>query len=238
MARLVALVALALLPAAAPASAAEPRVVVAGCDRDAQTAAFEGRMDARAGAERMQMRFRLQVRLPGSERWERLSIPGFGAWGTSAPGRSRYVFTRRLRELLAPADYRVRVRFRWLDAEGEPVATATALSRACRQPDPRPDLAVTRIAVRPAAIPTDRRYVVTVRNTGRGDAPESSLGLSLAGGPPLVDRVAPLDSGEETRVTFVAPACEPGTAVLATADVDEAVDERDEDANARAITCP
>jgi hypothetical protein len=230
-----ALVALLALPAVA--SAAPPRVVVAGCDRDERTAAFAGRMDARAGADRMQMRFRLQVREPGSVRWERLAVSGFDAWKTAAPGRSRYVFTKRLRELPAPAEYRVRVRFRWLDSAGEPVATAAATSGSCRQPDPRPDLVVTRIAVTPAAVASDRRYVVTVANTGRGDAPESSVGLSLAGGPPLSGPVRALATGESARVTFVAPACEPGTVVLATADSDEAVDERDEDANARAITC-
>jgi hypothetical protein len=229
---------LALLALAPAAHAASPRVAVAQCDGDANTAAFEGRMDARAGAGRMQMRFRLHIREPASEAWRRLAIPGFEAWETSVPGRSRYVFTRRLRELLAPADYRVRVRFRWLGAAGDPVANAAATSRTCHQPDPRPDLVVTRIAVPPAAILTDRRYVVTVRNTGRGDAPESSLGLALAGGPPLAEPVAALAPGERARVTFVAPACEPGTAVLATADADEAVDERDEDDNGRAITCP
>jgi hypothetical protein len=238
MARLVALAALLLVALPSAASAAPARVVVAECDRDARTAAFEGRMDARVGAERMQMRFRLQIREPGSARWERLQVPGFDAWETSVPRRSRYVFTRRLRELPAPAEYRVRVRFRWLDAAGEPVATAAATSRTCRQPDPRPDLVVTRIAVRAAAVPGDRRYVVTVRNTGRGDAPESSLGLSLAGGPPLLEKVAALGPGERARVTFAAPACAPGTAVLATADAGEAVDERDEDANVRTITCP
>jgi hypothetical protein len=246
MARLAALAACACVTAslvflalpAASASASAARVVVAKCDRDARSAAFEGRMDARAGAERMQMRFRLQIREPGSGRWERLQVAGFEAWETSVPGRSRYVFTRRLRELPAPAEYRVRVRFRWLDAAGDPLATAAATSRTCRQPDPRPDLVVTRIAVRAAVLPTDRRYVVTVGNNGRGDAPESSLGLSLAGAPPLLERVGALAPGERFRVTFVAPACAPGTAVLATADAGERVDERDEDANVRAIACP
>jgi hypothetical protein len=186
----------------------------------------------------MQMRFRLQVSQPGDIAWQRVTVPGFGAWTASGAGRPRYVFTRRVEQLLAPASYRVQVRFRWLDAGGAVVATAAATSRACRQPDPRPDLAVTAIAIRPAASSGQRRYAVTVRNSGRSTAPASTVSLELGGGAPLLAPLGALASGASGVVTFNAPVCASGTAVVATADAADTVDEHDDDDDVLTLTCP
>jgi hypothetical protein len=227
--------AFALAPAA---EARAPRAVLVACDRADRAAVFEGRMDVVDGAARMQMRFRLEAAEPGDGRWRRVAATGFSAWGSAAAGRSRYVFTRRVEQLLAPASYRVRVRFRWLDAAGAVIATAGATSRPCRQPDPRPDLMVSAIAVRPAASPSDRRYIVTIRNDGRGGAPPTTVSLALGGGAWLAAPVAALAPGERDAVVFVAPACAPGTPLVATADAGDAVDERDEVANTLTAGCP
>jgi hypothetical protein len=103
------------------------------CERGAEpAAAFEARMSAVAGTERMRMRFTLQARAKGQRAYRKVAAPGFDAWTTSAPGMTRYVFTRRVEQLIGPAQYRVRVRFRWLDANGDVVARATRVSRSCR----------------------------------------------------------------------------------------------------------
>jgi hypothetical protein len=241
MPRLPILAALALLTALALAPAAQAkgaRAVLVSCDRTGHAAAFDGRMDARAGAPTMQMRFRLQVSQPGDAAWRSVTVPGFGAWTTSGAGRPGYVFTRRVEHLLAPASYRVQVRFRWRDAAGAVVATAAAVSKPCRQPDSRPDLAVTRIEIRPAAAAGQRRYAVTVRNSGRSAAPASSVSLELGGGPPLVTSLGALAPGASAVVGFGAPACEAGTAVVATADAADTVDEHDEDDDVLTLTCP
>jgi hypothetical protein len=229
------LAALALAPAAQAKGA---RAVLVSCDRTAHAAVFDGRMDALSGARTMQMRFRLEVMQPRDAAWRRVTLPGFGAWVTSAAGRTAYVFTRRVEHLLAPASYRVQVRFRWLDAGGAVVATAAAASRACRQPDPRPDLEVTGIAIRPAPAVGQRRYVVTVRNSGRSVAPASTVSLELGGGAPLVAALGALAPGASGAVSFAAPACEPGTAVVASADAADTVDEHDEDDDVLTLTCP
>ena len=41
-----------------------------------------------------------------------------------------------------PADYRAQIRFRWYDKKGRLQRSARKTTRACRQPDPRPDLRV------------------------------------------------------------------------------------------------
>jgi hypothetical protein len=214
-----------------------PRAFVESCDKSEQAAAFEGRMDAVEGADRMQMRFTLQVSSSDEPRWTRVSVPGFSAWVTSEPGRSRYVYTKRVESLLAPAAYRVKLRFRWLDADGAVLKNARATSRSCRQPDPRPDLRVidvSAVRVRPAG----RRYDVVVRNSGREDAPASAVELELENGTVLSGQVPPIAPGDREDVFLSGPACAPGDELTAIADADDEVDERDEDGNAVTFRCP
>ena len=222
----------------APAAAAKPRAVVASCDRVHRAAAFEGRMDALPQADRMQMRFKLQVSTPDEPAWTRLAVPGFSAWVTSEPGRTRYVYTKRVESLLAPALYRVSVRFRWLDAGGAVLRTAKAVSRSCRQPDPRPDLRVLGVTLAPAgAGGASRRYDIVLRNAGRSDAAASTVQLRLADGTVLSADVPPIARGDREDVFVSGPACRPGDTLVATADAGDAVDERDE-ANAVSLPCP
>ena len=225
------LLGLALLAPATAAAARPPaKALLASCERgDAPAATFAGEMRALPGASRMQMRFKLQVRTPQRDRWTAVSAPGFGVWVTSASGTSRYVYTKRVENLVGPGSYRVQIRFRWLDAAGNRVATARANSRRCRQPDPRANLVVEDIGVEPAADPARSSYVVLVRNNGRTEAEPSSLSLRIGFQPPLrAAPVAALAPGEYTLITFDGPACAPGDPLTALADVDQVVDERNE----------
>jgi CARDB len=232
-----ALLAALLVSLAVPAVAsAQPgSAVLVGCDRDARVGTFDGRMDAVAGGNRMAMSFTLQVRPRGRVHWHRVRIPGFGAWHTSAPGRERYVYTKRVEGLVGPARYRVLVRFRWLDGGGAVVRSARGVSAACQIPDPRPDLRVAAVTVRPART----HYAVTVRNAGRSAAAPSTLQLDLGdGGAPLSADVGPLAPGARQLVVLRGRACASGAVVTATADATDAVDERNEADNARVVTCP
>jgi hypothetical protein len=242
-----ALLALLVLLAAAPAAgAAVPRwaakAVLADCERGSASgegaATFDGQMRAVRGAARMQMRFTLQARTPDSSRWRAVDAPGFGTWVSSVAGTARYVYTKRVEGLLAPATYRVRLRFRWLGADGRRLATARRTSRACRQPDPRANLVVSALSVQHSARPGRYRYVAFVRNTGRSAAQASALRIAF-GGVALPDApVLALGRGEGIEVAVEGPACRPGQPVDADADVGEAVDERDEADNRFTRLCP
>ena len=140
----------------------------------------------------MQMRFTLQTRLTADDRWTAVEAPGFGVWTTSASGTSRYVYTKRVENLLAPGAYRVAIRFRWLAASGKTLNSVRAFSPSCRQPDPRANLLVRGISVEPTADPARRLYVVLVRNNGRAAADTSSLALTIGGEPQPVAVVPPL----------------------------------------------
>jgi hypothetical protein len=234
---------LACLAAPSVAAARPPaRALLADCVRSAEetqrAGAFVGEMRTVASADRMQMRFKLQARTPERWRWSAVSAPGFGTWLTSVPGTARYVYTKRVESLLAPASYRVQVRFRWLDSAGRIVRTAWDHSPVCRQPDPRPNLAVRSIRVERSSPPYQRRYVVTVRNAGRSEAEDSTLTLSVDGIPLAPEPVPALDAGEDALVTLRGPACWPGTLLIAEVDSDEAIDERDEDDNSFSRLCP
>jgi hypothetical protein len=236
--------ALILLLLAAPAAEARPRAeaLLDSCEKATLeqdgTGVFEGRMRRIAGAARMQMRFTLQTRLTRDDRWTAVDVPGFGVWTTSEAGRSRYVYVKRVEDLLAPGNYRVNVRFRWLDADGDRIDSLRDASPTCRQPDPRPNLVVRGIGIEATADASMRRYVVLVRNSGRAPAGASSLSLSLDGQPQPEVVVPQLEPGEATLVPVEAPACQAGTEVVAGADADDVIDERDETDNSFARTCP
>ena len=242
-----AVLALLVFALAAPAAgAAVPRsaakALLTSCERGPtdldRAAVFEGQMRALRRTARMQMRFTLQARGPDTTRWSAVAAPGFGSWVSSASGTSRYVYTKRVEGLLAPAEYRVQLRFRWLNAAGRSIATTRRSSRLCRQPDPRPNLVVSSLAVRPTARPDRYRYVAFVRNTGRSAADANALRMAFGGAAlPLADVVA-LEPGEGVEVSVEGPACAQGQPVDADADAGDAVDERDEADNRFTRLCP
>jgi hypothetical protein len=233
-----------LIPGAAAAAVPKSArgVMLTSCERgttdEGGAAVFEARMRSVRGSTRMQLRFNLQARTPDRAKYVTIAAPGFGTWVSPAPGTSRYVYTKRVENLLAPASYRVKLRFRWLDAGGKVIERAQLVSAACRQPDPRPDVAVRSLGVQAANAPDRRRYVAFVRNTGRTTAAASTLELSLAGTLLGSVPVAELAPGEGTLVSIEGPACAPGDELVAEADADEAVDESDEADNRFSRSCP
>jgi hypothetical protein len=220
--------ALALAPAG-PASA-----TLIACEHGAEPAAeFEARMGTVPGAVRMRMRFTLQVLTPARPGYRRVAAPGFGGWTTSDPGTTRYVYTRRVEDLVGPASYRVVVRFRWLDAADEVIARDRAHSRPCRQQDVRPNLTIRDLAIEPGPDAATRRYVARVRNTGR--RPAGAFDVAVGELPPVT--VPSLGPGRERTVEVTGPACEPGSAITAVADPADLLDERSETDNELTLGC-
>ena len=243
---IVALLGLAL--AAPAAGAAVPRsaakAVLVDCERGPggatadRAAVFEGQMRSVRGAARMQMRFTLQARTPDASRWGSVAAPGFGTWVSSQSGTSRYVYTKRVEGLLAPASYRVQLRFRWLSASGRTLASTRRNSATCRQPDPRPNLVVSSLAMRPTVKAGRYRYVAFVRNTGRSAADASELRMAVGGAELPFAPVIALEPGEGVEVAVEGPACAEGAPVDADADAADEVDESDEADNRFTRLCP
>ena len=123
-------------------------------------------------------------------------------------------------------------------ADGHVIARFTKATPECEQPDDRPNLRPTAVAVRPGTSAATRTYVVRVANKGRTEAPAFAVGLSVDGVavPQLMG--GPLAAKTQTTVSFVAPRCHAGSTLAATADAGDAVDERDETDNRLAVPCP
>jgi hypothetical protein len=220
----------ALLPATASAASKTASVKVLECDTDAASATFESTMRTVVGASRMQVSFALQARAD-TGRWAAVKVPGFNRWLSARSGRSTFVYDKTIDGLAAPGEYRVVVRFRWRDAAGELVQSARRTSRACEQPDPRPDL-------RPVALErTPAGWVLTVTNAGAGDA-EPGYATLAAGGALLEGAVPALAPGDDTGVYFTTPPCRPGETLTATVDPEDDLEEADEAGNAISVTCP
>ena len=240
MKRISTLLALAALAAPAAASAAPSGARLVACqsalDPDARVAAFEGRMRAVRGASRLQMRFTLQTR--GKGRWRALPAPGFGRWLTSDPGVGRYVYTKRVVSLLAPASYRTIVRFRWLRADGRRVASGRSTSPTCRQLDLRPNLLPLGIEAQPGADAAHARYVVPVENRGRTAAGPFDVVVSVDGTTLTPAEAPELAAGESALVEVEGPPCGDGAVLTVDVDPTGAVDERAEGDNRFSAPCP
>jgi subtilase family serine protease len=122
------------------------------------------------------------------------------------------------------------VRYRWYGAEGVLQRTRLRRTPLCRQPDQRPDLEVDSVAVADGPEPGTYRYVLGVRNFGRGAAGPFQVGAAGLERD-VVRPVAGVPAGDRTTVELVAPRCEEGEAVTFQVDVRDAVDETDEGDN-------
>ena len=80
--------------------------------------------------------------------------------------------------------------------------------------------------------------MVLVRNTGREPAGASTLVLAVGAEPQAPAVVPPLAVGEGTLVTLEGPTCQRDGRLVAEADADDAIDERDEADNVFTRGCP
>ena len=199
-----------------------------GADASARTATFTASMPAVAGAARMAIRFALLQRMEGDVGFARVALPAWGRWERSQPGRTGFIYTKKVRALRTPGAYRARVRFRWYGPDGRVIRRARRLTRICRQPDPRPDLQAGALMIGPGLAANTATYLLTVRNTGRGPAGPFAVAVITAGMPQPPLGVTGLAPGESRVVELAGPQCAPGSTVRFVLDPESAVAESDE----------
>ena len=223
---------------AAPTGSARLLTCESALDPADRMATFEGRMRTVRGATRLQMRFTLQTRGKGQVNWRALSAPGFGRWLSSDPGIGRYVYTKRVVALLAPASYRTQVRFRWVGRGGRRLASDRATSPLCRQADLRANLRPVAINSRAGADPEHARYVVPVVNRGKTAAGPFDVVVTVNGATLAPAQSPGLEPGERALVEVEGPPCAEGSMLTADVDPTGAVDERAEADNRLTVACP
>jgi hypothetical protein len=240
---LIALLALAL-PAAAQAQAPPLRARLSACQSGPaaaeRTATFVGSMPAVAGTKRMWMRFDLFVRVAPASDFASLKAPKLGVWQKSAPGRasSGFVFTQRVQGLTAPAWFRAQVRFRWYGKGGKLLRSATRTSAVCKQPDQRPDLRAGALDAARGPLLDQATYELDVRNDGHTAAGGFDVVLTVGGAEQPPQHVAGIAPAATATVTFVAPRCAPGSALLFELDADDAIEESGEADDVVERACP
>jgi len=223
---------------AAPTGSARLLTCDSALDPADRTATFEGRMRTVRGATKLQMRFTLQTRGKGQVNWHALPAPGFGRWLSSDPGVGRYVYTKRVVALFAPASYRTQVRYRWIGRGGRRVASDRATSPACNQADLRSNLRPLAINLRRGADPEHARYVVPVVNRGKTAAGPFDVVITIDGTTLTPAQTPGLEPGERALVEVEGPPCIAGSTLTADVDPTGAVDERAEADNRLTVTCP
>jgi CARDB len=236
---------LLLAPAPAGAATAAPpgtAAEVTACSTSVTPAkrfmVVQGRMRAIPGADRLQLRFDLRARTPDHPGFRRLAAPGIGVWHTADRGTGRYVVDKRVEGLAAPADYKMEVRFRWLDAQGRVLDHAHRATRVCAQPDLRPDLSPRRITMAPGPEAGTSRYVVPVRNLGGSPAGPFAVRLTVDDRALPAEAVTGLAAGAGTELEFIGPTCAAGQPLAVAVDSEGTVEEASEADNALLRTCP
>jgi len=230
-----------LIPSAAGAPGLrDASVRVVACRADAAQAGrfltVEGAMRSLAAGDRLRMRFELQRRARGQLRFVRVGGPGLSTYSEAARGVTRYRYRRKIENLPAPAQYRVVVSFRWLNAAGRVTARTVRTSAVCVQPDLRPDLRVGILIGRERVGPERTSYTLTVMNAGRSAARDFDLVLSVGGVAQPAQTVENLAAGERRLITVTGPRCT-GTGLAVTLDSDDRVDEALEGNNTRSAAC-
>jgi len=240
IALIAALLASVIAPAtasAAPAGTARLLACDSAIDPADRVATFEGRMRTKRGATRLQMRFTLQTRTRQGT-WRALPAPGFGKWLSSDTGVGRYVYTKRVVALVAPASYRTLVRFRWIGRGGTRIASDRSTSPSCLQADLRPNLRPLAISSRAGADADHARYVVPVVNRGKTAAGPFDVVVTINGATLTPAQTPALEPGERALVEVEGPPCTVGSMLTVDVDPTGAVDERVEADNRLTVACP
>jgi CARDB protein len=237
----------AAAPAVARAAAAEQQLPalqarLASCTTGdaarARTAAFTASMPAIDGTASMWIRFDLFQRMTGEAEFAPVQLPAWGRWERSEPGRTGFIYTKKVQALRAPGAYRARVRFRWYGTDGRVLRRAQRLTKTCRQLDPRPDLRAGALTVAGGLGPATATYLLTVTNSGRGAAGPFDVRLTAEGMPAAPVRSAGLAAGESSVVSIPGPRCAAGATVRFLLDAGAAVDESDEADDVVDRLCP
>jgi hypothetical protein len=224
-------------PSASVAAKRLATVRVAECVRSdalGRSALFSGRMRKLRGTDRMWMRFSLQSRV-GHGKYHKVDAPALSHWRKSRPGVRRFTYRQRVKALQEGAVYRVAMRYRWYDSDGNRLKSAKRRSRGC---DQRPDLPNLRpIGVAATKLATDDfRYTVRVANYGKAGASAVPVQLSIDSHPALPLTVGAIPAGNVVAVRFRGPRCK--TQVEAKVDASNGIEESRESDNRRGASCP
>jgi hypothetical protein len=212
-------------------------------DPPARAVSVQAVMRPLTGTAKMQMRFDLLRQTRPGARFKLVRGRLLGSWITpddptlgQRPG-DVWIVNHPVVNLAAPATYRFRVSFRWLDTHSNQLGSAVQTSATCYQPELRADLLVRSLAVRTLPSGADA-YVAVVANRGRTGAGPFGVQFAGASNAPQSATISRLAARSFTRQTFVAPPCPPGEDLTVTVDPAHSIDESNFANNTLVVPCP
>ena len=222
-------------PADVPlAPALVAKLVTCDVTSDNRSASFLARMDSEQGAPKMQIRFQLLERLGGGASWNRLDVPALRGWHTSQAGVQRFGWKQTVDALRLGGAYKARVQYRWLSPTGTVLDSATRDTPVCR--GPLPNLTIGNLTVKPGPTADTRTYRIEVENTGKLDADNVDVLLSVDRAVLDTVTVSQVAAGDTRIVSFTGPPCQRG--IRAKVDPGNSIGESIEDDNAQHFACP
>lgn len=245
-----AVVVLALGATMAPgASASAPRaqlrsfVCQKAIDPPSRAVSIQAVMRPVTGTSKMQMRFDLMRKTKRDTHFKLVRGHFLGSWLTPSnptlgqrPG-DVWIVNHPVVDLPAPATYRFRVSFRWLDSHGHQLSSAVQTSTNCYQPELRADLLVRSLTVTPAAS-GQSAYVAVIGNRGLTASGPVEVDLAGASSAPQAKTLGTVGPKSSARERFLAPACTPGATLTVTVDPSHTIDEFNFANNTLTMPCP
>jgi hypothetical protein len=195
----------------------------------------------------MQMKFELLRQTKTHPRFMSVHGRGLGSWiSPSDPTLGQrsadiWIVNHPVVDLPAPATYKYRVSFKWLDSQGNTLSTQVQTSPTCYQPELRADLLVKSLSM--AAITTGPNagktaYTAVIGNRGQTGAGPVEVDFTNGTASPQSATLASVGSKSTARQRFVSASCTPGSTLTVTVDPTQSIDEYDYANNARTMTCP
>jgi hypothetical protein len=220
-----------------PTGGAAPVAKVVACDVAAATdraAAFYGRMDTVPGASKLALRFVLLERLGRDNTWTKLDLPDLRQWHTSQAGVKRFGWKQTVDNLHLGGAYKVRIQYRWFSGSGVVLDSQTRETAVCK--GPLPNIALGQLTTNPGPTADTRTYLIAVQNTGKSDADQVDVSMSVDGAVLDTVTLVHLAAGDVRFVSFNGPACRREVSVKV--DPGNSIGERSEDDNSQVFSCP
>jgi hypothetical protein len=197
------------------------------------------------GTERLEMRFELMSRAPGSAAYGYVHGGDLGTW-ISPPKQPITLGTRPgdvwslnhpVADLPAPASYRFRVTFRWIGAHGRVLGDAVRESPRCAQPELRPDLQAVAFVAKPIPNKPKRdSYVATITDDGLTGA--GPFDVEFTDGTIVKNQaVTHIKAHQTLMLNFEGPLCDSTAPPTITIDPTQQVDDYNRTNNSLTATC-
>lgn len=241
--------ALAAVPASAGAAGSHAQLTAFQCTRALDPAdrsiSVQAVMRPLVAPQRLAVKFQLFVRRPGG-RAHPVHAGDLGGWITPTDptlgelSGDVWRVNKTVLNLGAPAQYRLRVLFRWTDSAGNVIGFAARRTPLCRQRELRPDLLISSLTVAPVAgQPGEQQYVAVVKDAGAtGAGPFQVLFTPGDNGAPATASIPFLGAHRTQTVSFVGRGCDPADPPTLTVDAARQVDDANRANNQTVIACP